>query len=55
MKYYIYVIFCMLTWGSLGIFVKNIPLNSVQISLARAIVGSLFLLVVYILQRNNNN
>ncbi|MBQ5782897.1 MAG: EamA family transporter [Oscillospiraceae bacterium] len=52
MKYYIYVIFCMLTWGSLGIFVKNIPLDSVQISLARAIVGSLFLLVVYILQRN---
>ena len=51
-KYYIFVIFSMLTWGSLGIFVKNIPLDSVQISLARALVGSMFLLVVYILQRN---
>ena len=52
MKYYIFVIFSMITWGSLGIFVKNIPLSSVQISLARAVVGSLFLIVVYILQKN---
>ncbi|MBQ5313349.1 MAG: EamA family transporter, partial [Oscillospiraceae bacterium] len=52
MKYYFFVIFSMLTWGSLGIFVKNIPLDSVQISLARALVGSLFLLIVYIMQRN---
>ena len=52
MKYYLFVIFSMLTWGSLGIFIKNIPLDSVQISLARAVVGSLFLLVVYIIQRN---
>lgn len=52
MKYYLFVISCMLTWGSLGIFVKNIPLDSVQISLVRAAVGSLFLLVVYILQHN---
>ena len=44
--------FSMLTWGSLGNFVKNIPLDSVQISLARAVVGSLFLLLVHILQRN---
>lgn len=51
-KYYIFVIFSMLTWGSLGIFVKNIPLDSVQISLARAVVGSIFLLVVYLLQKN---
>lgn len=52
MKYYLYVILSMITWGSLGIFVKNIPLSSVQISLARSFVGSLFLLVVYILQKN---
>lgn len=52
MKYYLYVILAMITWGSLGIFVKNIPLSSVQISLARAFVGSLFLLVVYLLQKN---
>lgn len=51
-KYYFFVIFSMLTWGSLGIFVKNIPLDSVQISLARALVGSLFLFIVYIVQRN---
>lgn len=52
MKYYIFVIFSMITWGSLGIFVKNIPLDSVQISLARAVVGSLFLMMVYLLQKN---
>ena len=52
MRYYLYVILSMITWGSLGIFVKNIPLSSVQISLARAFVGSVFLLVVYILQKN---
>ena len=52
MKYYLFVIFSMITWGSLGIFVKNIPLSSVQISLARAIVGTLFLVMVYILQKN---
>ena len=52
MRYYFYVIFSMITWGSLGIFVKNIPLSSVQISLARAVVGSVFLLAVYLLQKN---
>ena len=52
MKYYLYVILSMITWGSLGIFVKNIPISSVQISLARAFVGSLFLLVVYLGQKN---
>ena len=52
MRYYLYVILSMITWGSLGIFVKNIPLSSVQISLARAAVGSLFLIAVYILQKN---
>lgn len=52
MKYYFFVIFSMLTWGSLGLFVKNIPLDSVQISLARALVGSLFLIIVYLFQRN---
>ena len=52
MKYYLFVIFSMITWGSLGIFVKNIPLSSVQISLARAIVGTLFLVMVYVLQKN---
>lgn len=51
-KYYLFVIFSMLTWGSIGVFVKNIPLDSVQISLARAVVGSLFLLIVYIMQKN---
>lgn len=55
MKYYFYVIFSMITWGSLGIFVKNIPLSSVQISLARAAVGSIFLLAVYVLQKNKMN
>lgn len=35
----------MLIWGSIGIFVKNIKFTSSQIALARAVIGSIFLII----------
>lgn len=49
--YHFFVIFSMITWGSLGIFVTNIPLNSVQIALARTFIGGGFLVLVYLLKK----
>ncbi len=40
------IIFAMVTFGTIGIFVRNIDLPSTIIALARGIVGTLFLLLV---------
>lgn len=40
------VLIAMLLWGSLGVFVKNISLDSVEIAFFRGIIGSAFLGVV---------
>lgn len=40
------IIGAMLIWGSLGIFVKNINLNSTEIAFSRAIVGSVFIFMI---------
>jgi len=40
------IIFAMVTFGTIGIFVRNIDLPSTVIALARGIVGTLFLLLV---------
>lgn len=45
---YLQVIIPMIMWGSVGVFVKGIPLTSSQIVTIRAIVGSLMLLTIYI-------
>ena len=37
------VLIAMLLWGSLGVFVKNISLDSVEIAFFRGIIGSVFL------------
>jgi len=39
------LIVAMLIFGSIGIFVRNIPLSSGQIALARGMIGSIFLLL----------
>ena len=44
-KYKIGLIIAMLIWGSIGIFVRYINFTSSQIALARAIIGSIFLIV----------
>ena len=43
-KYKIGLMSAMLIWGSIGIFVKNIEFTSSQIALARAVLGSIFLI-----------
>ena len=40
------IIFAMVTFGTIGIFVRNIELPSTIIALARGIIGTLFLLLV---------
>ena len=40
------VLIAMLLWGSIGVFVKNISLDSVEIAFFRGIIGSAFLCVV---------
>ncbi|WP_082193401.1 DMT family transporter [Bacillus rubiinfantis] len=41
----------MLIWGSIGIFVKNIQLSSSEIALMRGVIGSLFLLGIWLLMK----
>lgn len=40
------VVIAMITFGSIGIFVKNINLSSLEIALLRAIIASLFLIAI---------
>jgi RarD protein len=45
MKAKIYLVLAMLTFGSIGLFVREIPLPSAQIAMTRGVIGSLFLLI----------
>ena len=46
---YIKIIIAMLIWGSLGIFIRNIPLlSSSEIVLARVVLGGIFLMIVFL-------
>lgn len=44
------VLIAMLLWGSLGVFVKNISLDSVEIAFFRGIIGSAFLGVLLLVK-----
>lgn len=50
------VLISMLLWGSIGVFVKNISLDSVEIAFFRGIIGSIFLAIVLFIKtyRKNN-
>ncbi len=48
------VLIAMLLWGSLGVFVKNISLDSVEIAFFRGIIGSVFLGIVLFIRMQNN-
>ena len=48
------VLIAMLLWGSLGVFVKNISLDSVEIAFFRGIIGSVFLGIVLFVRMQNN-
>ncbi|WP_455544503.1 DMT family transporter [Intestinibacter sp.] len=47
------VLIAMLLWGSLGVFVKNISLDSVEIAFFRGIIGSVFLGIVLLVKMQN--
>lgn len=49
MKSIIKIITAMIIWGSIGLFVKNISLPSIEIAFLRAIIASFYLIVVKIL------
>lgn len=53
MKAKISIVVAMIIFGSIGIFVKNINLSSLEIALFRAAIASLFLIVVGIAVRIN--
>lgn len=48
------VLIAMLLWGSLGVFVKNVSLESVEIAFFRGIIGSVFLGIVLFIRMQNN-
>lgn len=50
-KYYLMIISAMLMWGSIGIFVRAVPLSSQELVLARCILGSIFLVTLFILKK----
>lgn len=45
------LILAMALWGSIGIFVRQIPLSSAAIAMYRAIIGSLFLAALFLLRK----
>lgn len=51
MKAKLYLILAMLTFGSIGLFVREIPLPSAQIAVTRGLIGSLFLLLASVFMR----
>lgn len=49
-KTYLQLISAMLMWGTIGIFVRAVPLPSQELVLARCVLGSIFLLGVFFLR-----
>ncbi len=52
MKSYVKLIVSMIIFGSIGIFVKNIPLASGEIVVSRTIIGSCFLFLVMLISKH---
>lgn len=49
------IIVSMIIWGSIGIFVREINLSSLQVAFLRAFIGSIFLLFVSLTRREKFN
>lgn len=45
------IIFAMMIWGTVGVFVKNIPLNSIEIAFYRSIIGAIFIIILSIAKK----
>ena len=52
---YLLLIFPAVMWGTLGAFVRVIPLSSTQIALFRTILASATLIIIYIIRKNKIN
>lgn len=51
MSGYLQLILAMIIYGSVGIFVTNIPMSSVNIVLSRTIIGGLFILIILLIKK----
>lgn len=40
------IILAMLIWGTMGVFIKNIPLNAIEIAFYRSIIGVVFIIIL---------
>lgn len=49
------IIIAMIIWGTIGIFVRGIDLNSIEIAFFRAFLGSLFLILVSLISKDKIN
>ena len=49
------IIIAMVIWGTIGIFVRGIDLNSIEIAFFRAFLGSLFLILVSLVSKDKIN
>ena len=44
------IILAMLIWGTMGVFIKTIPLNSIEIAFYRSIIGALFIIILSLIK-----
>lgn len=49
------IILAMLIWGTMGVFIKTIPLSSLEIAFYRSIIGAIFIIILSIAQREKWN
>ena len=49
------IILAMLIWGTMGVFIKNIPLNSIEIAFYRSIIGVVFIILLSISKKEKWN
>lgn len=49
------IIIAMIIWGTIGIFVRGIDLNSIEIAFFRAFLGSVFLILVSLISKDKIN
>ena len=52
---YLLLIFPAVMWGTLGAFVRVIPMSSTKIALIRTILASVTLIIIYIIRKNKIN
>lgn len=49
------IIIAMLIWGTVGIFIKKIPLNAIEIAFYRSIVGAVFIIILSLIKKEKWN